>query len=87
MLSGLLTPWYPASLALSPFVPGHPDGWEEQSGKELVEEKWVLTVVFVLKVITNDKNKLKKNNQTPKTKGTEKLCLLLPRFCVSLSLQ
>lgn len=26
LLSGLLTPWYPALLAQSPFVTGHPDG-------------------------------------------------------------
>lgn len=42
---------------------GHPDGWEEWSGKELSEEKQVLTVLFVQKLFTNDKYKIKKKKR------------------------
>jgi len=44
--------WHLVLFALCLFVTEHPSGWEEEGEKELVEDKWLLSVLFALILFT-----------------------------------
>lgn len=44
--------WHRVLLALCLFVTGHPSRWEEYGEKELMEDKWMVSVLFVLILFT-----------------------------------